>query len=72
MISLDGYLAYINIATYDRQYVDFLSGSQPSTDDDAFMEIREYGSFDLRKWSPKGLEMFLTHVGALMLDTAGP
>lgn len=72
MLSLDGYFAYINIATYDRKYVEFLSGSQPSAVDDTFMEMVEYGSFDLRVWSGVGLEMFLTHVGALMLGTVGP
>ena len=72
MVSLDGYYAYINIATYDRQYVEFLSGCQPLADDDAFMEMVEYGSFDLRVWSGDDFEMFLTHVGALMLGNVGP
>ena len=67
MVSLDGYRAYINIATYDRQYVDFLLGGQPSAND-AFMEMKEYGYFDLRQWSGQGLGLFLRCVGALMLD----
>lgn len=72
MVSLDGYWAHINIATYDRQYLDFLSGSQPTTDSDAFMEMLEYGPLDLRVWSGKGLESFFTYVGPLMLGTLGP
>ena len=72
MVSQDSYYGYINIATYDRQYVEFLSGREPSPGDDAFMEMIEYGPFDLRVWSGKGLEMFLTHVGALMLGNVGP
>lgn len=72
MLSLDGYFAYINIATYDRQYVKFLSGSQTAGVDDTFMKMVEYGPFDLRVWSGEGLEMFLTHVGALMLGTFSP
>lgn len=67
MVSLDGYHAFITIATYDQEYLDFLSGSQHSASDDAFMEMDEYGQFDLRKWSGNNLEMFLQHVGALML-----
>ncbi len=63
--------AHINIATYDQQYLAFLSGSQPSTADDAFMEMVEYGPFDLRVWSGDGLEMFLKYVGALMLGKDG-
>ncbi|KAL9127655.1 MAG: hypothetical protein Q9175_007689 [Cornicularia normoerica] len=76
MVSLDGHYAYINIATYDRQYVKFLSGSQPSAADDAFMDMVEYGRFDLRVWRDSGedvgLGSFLKHVGALMLGTASP
>ena len=71
MISLDGYWAHINIATYDRQYLDFLSGTEPATGNDAFMEMVEYGSFDLRRWSPTGLGSFLELVGALMLGKLG-
>ena len=71
MVSLDGYWAYINTATYDRQYLAFLSGNQPSTANDAFMEMVEYGPFDLRMWSSDGLEMFLKYVGALMLGKDG-
>lgn len=67
MISLDGYYAYINFAIYDRQYVEFLSGHEPSAADDAFMEMVQYGPYDLRVWSGNGLEQFLQHVGALML-----
>lgn len=70
MISLDGYYAYINIAIYDRQYLEFLSGHKPSAADDAFMEMTEYGVFDLRVWSGVGgLEKFLNYVGVLMLGT---
>ena len=65
MVSLDGYWAHINIATYDRRYLDFLSGAQPHTE--AFMEMTEYGTFDLRVWEPSGLGLFLRSVGALML-----
>ena len=72
MVSLDGYWAHINIATYDQQYLAFLSGSQPSTADDAFMEMVEYGPFDLRVWSGDGLGIFLKYVGALMLGKDGP
>ena len=72
MVSLDGYWAHINIATYDGKYVEFLSGIQPTTDNDAFMEMLEYGPLDLRRWSNDGLEKFLTFVGALMLGTLGP
>lgn len=72
MVSLDGYWAHINIATYDRQYLDFLSGIQPPTDSDAFLKMLEYGPFDLRVWSGDGLKSFLTYVGALMLGTLGP
>ena len=71
-MSLDGYRAHINIATYDRQYLDFLSGIPPTTDSDAFMEMVEYGALDLRVRSDNGLESFLTYVGALMLGTLGP
>lgn len=71
MVSMDGYYAYINIATYDRQYLEFLSGSEPSGTD-ALMEMAEYGRFDLRLWSGNGLERFLKYVGALMLDPADP
>ena len=60
MASLDGCWVHVAIATYDRTYVDFLTGSQPSTKD-AFMEMDEYGPFDLRD------EVSLEHVGALML-----
>ncbi len=67
MISLDGYFAYINIATYDQQYVKFLSGHEPSNPDDAFMLMTEYGPFDLRTWT-RGLESFLKYVGALMVS----
>lgn len=73
MVSLDGYWAHINIATYDRDYVEFLSGLQPSAAGGTFMEMVEYGPFDLRVWSGKGLEngleTFLIYVGALMLGT---
>ena len=65
MVSLDGYWAHINIATYDRRYLGFLSGAKPHTE--AFMEITEYGTFDLRVWEPNGLGLFLMSVGALML-----
>ncbi len=74
MISLDGYWGHINIATYDWEYVKFLSGSQPSANG-TFMEMKEYGRFDLRTWSDSsgnGLESFLKYVGALMLGTLGP
>ncbi len=74
MVSLDDYWAHINIATYDSQYVKFLSGGQPSPDDD-FMVMKEYGPFDLRVWTGKhgrGLGLFLQYVGALMLGTLGP
>ena len=71
MISMDGYLAHINIAIYDRQYLDFLSGSSPRTDNDGFMKMSEYGPFDLRQWLPRGMGLFLEYVGALMLDTQG-
>ena len=70
MMSQDGYFAYINIATYDQGYLDFLSGSPPSGSDDDFMTMTEYGPFDLRVWSGSegdGLEMFLQSAGALML-----
>lgn len=68
MVSLDGYWAYINVATYDRQYLDFLSGDEPSSANDAFMEMREHGPFDLPKWSGQdGLGIFLKYVGAFML-----
>ena len=68
IVSLDGYWAYINVATYDRQYLDFLSGDEPSSANDAFMEMREHGPFDLRKWSGQdGLGTFLKYVGAFML-----
>ena len=69
MVSLDGYLAYINIATYKQPYLDFLSGSQPSADGDAFMTMKEYGRFDLRIWSGNGLGLFLTYIGMLMQGT---
>ena len=72
MVSQDGYWAFINIATYNRRYVEFLSGSEPSAAGDAFMEMREYGTFDLRIWSGNGLELFLQYVGALMIGTVGP
>ena len=72
MVSLDGYRAHINIATYDRRYLDFLSGIQPTTESDAFMDMVEYGPLDLRVWSGEGLELFFTYVGALMLGTLGP
>lgn len=71
MVSLDGYWAHINIATYDRQYLDFLSGTEPSNPNDAFMEMSEYGSFDLRVWSSTGLKAFLELIGALMLGKLG-
>lgn len=71
MISLDGYRAYINIATYDRPYLDFLSGTEPSTGNDAFLDMVEYGPFDLRVWSSNGLGFFLELVGALMLGRLG-
>ena len=71
MVSLDGYFAFVNIATYDQTYLDFLSGTPPSGPNDAFMHMKEYGPFDLRIWSAKGddigLEVFLQDVGALML-----
>ena len=73
MVSLDGYYAYVNIATYDRKYVEFLSGSHRSNFDNAFMKMVEYGFYDLRVWSGNnGLELFLKHVGALMLGSVGP
>ena len=71
MVSLDGYSAFINIATYDQRYLDFLSGTSLSGPNNAFMHMKEYGPFDLRIWSSKGndigLEVFLQDVGALML-----
>ena len=70
MVSLDAYWAHVHIATYDRQYVEFLSGCQPSTNG-AFMEMTECGPFDLRVWSgDEGLELFLKYVEALMLGTS--
>ena len=70
MVSLDGHWAHINIAIYDRQYLDFLGGT-PSRHHgkDGFMEMFEYGPFDLRRWSDPGLGMFLEYVGALILET---
>ena len=68
MVSLDGCWAHVNIATYDRRYLGFLSGDQPHTD--AFMEMIEYGPFDLRLWAPNGLGLFLECVGALMLGNS--
>ena len=73
MVSLDGYWAHINVAIYDRQYLDFLSGDPPSTANHAFMEMLEHGPFDLRIWpGQNGLEIFLKYVGALMLGTLDP
>ena len=69
MVSLDAYLAYINIATYKQPYLDFLDGGQPSADGDAFMTMKEHGPFDLRIWSGNGLGLFLTYVGMLMHGT---
>ena len=75
MVSLDGYLAYINIATYKQPYLDFLSGGEPSADGDAFMTMKEYGPFDLGDWLGsgmwlgRGLGLFLTYIGMLMRGT---
>lgn len=69
MMSQDGFLAYINTATYGQEYLDFLSGSLPSASDDGFMTMVEYGPFDLRVWEgPEGdgLGMFFQYAGALM------
>ncbi|KAM0800528.1 hypothetical protein BDR22DRAFT_889242 [Usnea florida] len=50
MVSLDGYFAYVNVATYDQKYLDSLSGTPLSSADNAFMHMKEYGPFDLRIW----------------------
>ena len=41
MVSLDGYQAHINIATYDRHYLDYLSGGAPAISNYGFMEMDE-------------------------------
>lgn len=69
MMSQDGFLAFINIATYGQEYLNFLSGGEPSDCDDGFMTMIEYGPFDLRLWkgpAGDGLGMFLQYAGALM------
>ena len=74
-MSQDGYVAYINIATYTQEYLDFLCGKEPSGSDEFFMTMIEYGPFDLRVWSgPEGdgLGKFLQYAGALMLQGLGP
>ena len=76
MVSLDGYFAYVNVATYDQKYLDFLSRTPLSSADNAFMHMKEYGPFDLRIWSRQGddigLQVFLQDVGALMLRGLDP
>ena len=61
---MGGYEGYITIASYDEQYVDFLSDKVPAAGYDSFMTMTEYGPFDLRRFP--SLERFLIYIAVLI------
>ncbi|KAL6715205.1 hypothetical protein ACLMJK_007469 [Lecanora helva] len=61
MISMGGYQGYITIATYDHDYVKYLSGHSKSK---SFMDMHEYGPFDLRRLGE--MKLFLENIGTFM------
>ena len=65
---MNRYEGYITVATYGPGYVDFLY-DEPASNKLVFMEMREYGPFDLRKFvngENHGLESFLKAIAVLM------
>ncbi|KAL9099484.1 MAG: hypothetical protein Q9163_005021 [Psora crenata] len=69
MISMDGYEAFITIATYYEPYIDFLKDGIPLGNTAGikdFMVMEEYGPFDLRSHDG-GLSLFLQYASVLLL-----
>ena len=65
MVSMEGYQAFILVATYDQGYVDYLS-SQPGTDKySGFMTMVSSKPYDLRVWNVE-MEYFFRDVATLM------
>ena len=64
MIAMDGFEAFIQIAEYTQEYVDYLCRGGRSTTNKSFMNLKEYGLFDLRVYKG-GMELFLAYVWLL-------
>ena len=68
MVSMGGYEGYITVATYEKNYVDFLY-DEPQKGEPSFMLMQEYGPFDLRICSSSaddGLDAFLKAIATFM------
>ncbi len=64
MVSMESYQAFIIVATYDQEYVDYLS-MRPDTEYSGFMTMISSKPFDLRIWSEQ-MEYFFRDVATLM------
>ena len=65
---MGAYQGYITIATYDQVYVDFLYGISTPKGSQGFLNMHEYGPYDLQ--TREGLESFLCGVVVLMENDA--
>ena len=68
MVSMGGYEGYITVATYEKNYVDFLY-DEPAKGAPSFMLMQEYGPFDLRSCCSSAyddLDAFLKAIAILM------
>ena len=65
MISMEGYQAFIFIAIYDQEYVDYLSSKSGSENYREYSTLVASHPYDLRVW-PGGMESFFTDVATLM------
>ena len=68
MVSMGGYKGYITVATYEKNYIDFLY-DEPQKGAPSFMLMQEYGPFDLRSCSSTaddGLDAFLKAIAIFM------
>ena len=65
MISMEGYQAFIIIAFYDQEYVDYLCSKAASDRYRAFMTMVTSRAYDHRVWTGK-MEAFFADVATLM------
>lgn len=65
MLSMEGYQAFIIVATYTQEYVDYLHSKQGSHKYSGFMRMVTSRPFDLRLWK-KEMESFFADVATLM------
>ena len=61
MISQDRHQIWITVAKFSRKYLDFLNGKGMDDTITGYLEIREYGPWDI------GAQDHMEHVGEMLL-----